>query len=110
MRIDIFDQTVELAANRSMVLHDARDAWIVCTRGQIWITEDPLRSDIVLKAGASHRVRAMGMTFVTSFVDSSVRLQEPLRPTHVPGAAGFAALLNALSRRAVGRWLGTMAP
>ena len=28
MRIDIFDQAVELAANRSIVLHDARQAEI----------------------------------------------------------------------------------
>jgi hypothetical protein len=84
MRIDIFDQVVELATNRSIVLHDAGRAEIVCSRGRIWITEDPLRNDIVLKAGESHVLRADGLAFVTALVPSAVWLREPLR---LPGPA-----------------------
>ncbi|HVL55014.1 MAG TPA: DUF2917 domain-containing protein [Burkholderiaceae bacterium] len=105
MRIDIFDQTIELSANRSIVLHDPRGAQIVCIAGRIWVTEDPLRNDIVLHAGQSHTVSTDGMTFVTSFADSRVRLIEPLRVDRPAPAAGFRALLNALSQRASTRWL-----
>jgi hypothetical protein len=78
MRIDIFDQAVELAANRSIVLHDAKRAEIVCTRGRIWITEDPLRNDIVLDPGEAHVVTADGLAFVTAMTASTVWLREPM--------------------------------
>ncbi len=87
MRIDLSDQTIELAADRSIVLHGARNAQIVCIRGRIWITEDPLRNDVVLGTGQSHLVRGTGKTLVTSFVDSRVRLQEPPRSARSAGSA-----------------------
>jgi len=77
MRIDVFDQTIELAINRSIVLHDARNAEIVCTRGRIWITEDPLRNDVALEEGSSHVVRVDGLAFITALSPSSVWLREP---------------------------------
>ena len=101
MKIEIFDQAVELAANRSIVLHDARQAEIVCLRGRIWITEDPLRNDILLDAGASHVLEVDGLAFVTGMTDSSVWLREPLHapPTRRP-APWFAAATSAAVRLA----------
>jgi len=103
MRIDIFDQAVELAANRTIVLHDARQAEIVCARGRIWITEDPLRNDILIDAGESHVVSVDGLAFVTGVTASTVWLREPL---HAPsrrrmGAVGLlAAAASAAARMA----------
>ena len=88
MRIDIFDQAVELGANRSIVLHDAMHAEVVCTRGRIWITEDPLRNDVMIDAGKSHVVRAAGLAFVTGVTASTVWLREPL---HAPAVQRRAA-------------------
>lgn len=111
MRIDIFDQTVELAANRSIVLHDAKHAEVVCTRGRLWITEDPLRNDIILEAGKSHVIRVDGLAFVTGITSSTVWLREPL---HAPSPAGsrrharLPALASAI-RGLVGRLRGQRA-
>jgi hypothetical protein len=101
------DQRLELEAHRTIVLQDVRDAEIVCTSGQIWITEGPLRSDIVLEAGAAHVVRADGKTYVTAFDDSTVRVRRSLPARVPPRAAHFASLLDAISRRATGRRLAT---
>ena len=101
MRIDIFDQAVELAANRTVVLHDARHAEIVCTRGRIWITVDPLRNDVVIDAGKSHTLEADGLVFVTGMTASTVWLREPL---HVPASpqARPAMVLAAAAERVDG--------
>ena len=106
MRIDIFDQAVELAANRSIVLHDARHAEIVCLGGRIWITEDPLRNDILLEAGKSHVLEVNGLAFITGLAASIVWLREPL---HVPArrrpgpARMFVAAAARLAARLSGR-------
>jgi hypothetical protein len=97
MRIDIFDQAVELAANRSIVLHDAKQAEIVCTRGRIWITEDPLRNDIVLDPGESHVVTADGLAFVTAVTASTVWLREPM---HAPAGRRWRQDLGPMARAA----------
>jgi hypothetical protein len=96
--------TLDLPADRTIVLHDARDARIDCLRGRIWITEDPLRSDVLLDTGESHVVRAQGRTFVTAFGDSSFRVRRGQPVAQPPRAATFTAMLDALSRRAVSRW------
>jgi Protein of unknown function (DUF2917) len=116
MRIDIFDQAVELGANRTIVLHEARRAEIVCTRGRIWITEDPLRNDIVLEAGKSHMLDADGLAFVTGMTASTVWLREPLhvaaRPQARPAGvlAAAAAALARLAARLRGRTTAAGAP
>lgn len=101
MRIDIFDQAVELAANRSIVLHDARRAEIVCTRGRAWITEDPLRNDVVIEAGEAHVVAVDGLAFVTAMTASTVWLREPMTTPagHLTQRSGrFAAAATAIAR------------
>ena len=113
MRIDIFDQTVELATNRSIVLHDARAAEIVCTRGRLWITEDPLRNDLVLEAGQSHVIQVDGMAFVTAIYPSAVWLREPAR-IHVPQPSpallsGPSGVARRLLRRIFGSGVGNQA-
>ena len=101
MRIDIFDQAVELDVNRSIVLHDARHAEIVCARGRIWITEDPLRNDIVIAAGESHVVAVDGLAFVTGMTASTVWLREPMHasaPRRTQPRALLAAAASAVAR------------
>jgi hypothetical protein len=103
MRIDIFDQAVELDVNRSIVLHDARHAEIVCARGRIWITEDPLRNDIVIAAGESHVVAVDGLAFVTGMTASTVWLREPLHapaPRRTQPTGLLAAAASAVARMA----------
>ena len=106
MRIDIFDQTVELAVNRSIVLHEARNAEVVCTNGRIWITEDPLRNDIILKAGQSHVVQVGGMTFVTAIQPSTVWLRDPARTEMLPRSPAPFYSLTEAARRLLSRWRG----
>jgi len=111
MRIDIFDQAVELAANRSIVLHDARHAEVACLRGRIWITEDPLRNDVLLEAGESHVLDVDGLAFVTGLTDSSVWLREPLHAParRRPGPAMWLAAAAAGAARLAGRLRGRAA-
>lgn len=104
MRIDIFDQTVELATNRTIVLHHARDAEIVCTRGLIWITEDPLRNDILLAAGKSHRIPVDAMVFVTAVSPSAVWLREPVRLAARPARSGARNGVAMAFRRLIALW------
>ena len=106
MRIDIFDQAVELAANRSIVLHDAKAAEVVCTRGRVWITEDPLRNDVMLEAGESHVISVGGLAFVTGVTASTVWLREPLQSTAVRTVrgAGLAATIASAGARLLARW------
>jgi hypothetical protein len=119
MRIDIFDQALDLASNRSIVLHDARHAEIACLRGRIWITEDPLRNDIVLDAGESHVLQVDGLAFVTGVTASTVWLREPLRApaSRLSQRLGLTAVAAAAARvagrvgaRLRGRKTGDVAP
>jgi hypothetical protein len=102
MRIDVFDQTIELATNRSIVLHHARNAEIVCTRGRIWITEDPLGNDIALEAGKSHVVRVNGLAFVTAVSPSAVWLRDPAKDSW-GRPRGYLRALAAAARRLLDR-------
>jgi hypothetical protein len=97
--------SLDLPADRTIVLRDVRDARVDCLRGRLWITEVPLRSDIVLDTGESHVVRADGRTLVTAFGDSRFRVRGEKRVVQRPRGAPFAAMLDALSRRAASRWL-----
>jgi hypothetical protein len=96
---------LNLPADRTIVLHDVRDARVDCLRGRLWITEDPLRSDILLDSGESHVVRADGRTFVTAFGDSRFQVRGGKRVVKRPRGTPFSAMLDALSRRASSRWL-----
>ena len=107
MRIDVFDQTIELGTNRSIVLHHARDAEIVCVNGVVWITEDPLRNDIALRAGQSHVVRVDGMAFVTAVSASAVWLREPVRESARRRGQGLLPSLAAAVRDRLARWRRT---
>ena len=105
MRIDVFDQVIDLASNRSIVLHHARNAEIVCTRGRIWITEDPLRNDMAIDAGDSHVIRVDGLAFVTAISPSAVWLREPVSMDPWPRTSGFLTSLAAAARSLVGKCL-----
>ena len=106
MRIDVFDQTIELATNRSIVLHHARDAEIVCTRGRVWITEDPLGNDIALEAGRSHVVRVDGLAFVTAVSPSAVWLRDPAKDSW-GRPRGYLRALAAAARLLLARLTGS---
>jgi hypothetical protein len=104
----VFDQTIELATNRSIVLHHARNAEIVCTRGRIWITEDPLGNDIALEAGRSHVVRVDGLAFVTAVSPSAVWLRDPAKDSR-GWPRGYLRSLAAAARRLLDRSAGAAA-
>lgn len=107
MRVDIFDQTIELGKNRSIVLHEARNAEIVCIRGHIWITEDPLRNDIGLAEGKSHVIGVDGLAFVTALTPSAVWLREPAATVTALRNGGWLPALTAAVRGLVARLRGS---
>jgi hypothetical protein len=104
MRIDVCDQTIDLATNRSIVLHNARNAKIVCTRGRIWITEGPLRNDVAIDAGGSYVVRVDGLAFITAISPSAVWLREPAKPSSGRHPRGFLPKLTRTARVLFARW------
>ena len=66
----------DLTAGSILRLCDGRGRAIVVFEGQVWITLEDDRRDIVLAAGESFRVDRPGLTLVQAFRDSKVILVE----------------------------------
>lgn len=68
-------RSVSLEKNRSLLLTDAKGAWVRCRDGGLWITQDQDVRDIVLAPGETFTFDRDGTAIVSALVGSSVELQ-----------------------------------
>jgi Protein of unknown function (DUF2917) len=61
MRIELNAATLQLARGQVLRLADAAGRTLCSTGGAVWVTEDELRNDVVLEAGACHRLRGSAL-------------------------------------------------
>jgi hypothetical protein len=53
---------------------DALGSTICCNEGSVWITEENLPKDVVLKAGGCYQLRRKGLALVHAFGDATLAL------------------------------------
>ena len=83
MKAALAGNRLELRKNQMLRMDDARDATIVCVKGELWITQDEDQRDLVVPAGGSFTLDRDGMAVISALEASSVWLQEP----HCAGSA-----------------------
>lgn len=92
-------QRVHLERREMVVIDDARGQIIACESGELWITQDGDRRDIILTAGASWRIERRGPLVLSALEPSVASLRHPAGgPVGMPRRDGAASLL-ALIRR-----------
>lgn len=89
-----------LGAHELMILDDAREHVIACDSGELWITQEGDRRDVILPAGRSWRIDRAGPVVLSAFVPSRAILTQarPARAAAVPRREGAAALLGLIRR------------
>lgn len=65
----------ELARRELVVLSDARDHELICTAGELWITQDGDGNDIVLGPGKSCRVEGKAPVVVSALQASTLSVR-----------------------------------
>lgn len=78
MRLSLNHEWIHIDRNRTVALADAFDVEVVCLSGCLWLTEDRLLEDHVLKAGESRTIRSRGRVLVTALEASAMRALEPV--------------------------------
>lgn len=68
---------VELERGGLLPVHDGAGATVVCLLGELWITEEEVGRDVVLRAGDSLRLARNGRTVVQALSASRVALEAP---------------------------------
>ena len=74
MRIELEPGALRLARGQTLRVLDALGSTIRCDAGSVWITEENMRKDVVLEAGASYRLSRKGLALVHAFGDATVAL------------------------------------
>lgn len=64
MKLDLFDALVGIDVKRTVVLRGAFEVGVACVRGCLWVTEDRLRGDHLLRPGESRCIRCNGRALV----------------------------------------------
>lgn len=93
-------QRIPIGLRELLVIDDARDQLLTCESGELWITQDGDRRDVILPAGQSWRIDRSGPLVLSAFKPAVATLAHPQagRAASVPRRNGGAALL-ALIRR-----------
>jgi hypothetical protein len=68
---------ISLDPSRGISLTDAAGAEVEVLTGQVWLTMDGDRRDIVLPSGGVHTIERDGLTLVNAIEPSLVRVQPP---------------------------------
>ena len=82
------------------VIDDACGQTIACESGELWITQDGDRRDVILPAGQSWRIDRAGPLVLSAFKPSVATLAQPQpdRAACLPRREGAAALLARILR------------
>lgn len=91
---------IQIGLRELLVIDDARDQLLTCESGELWITQDGDRRDVILPAGQSWRIDRAGPLVLSAFKPAVATLAHPQpgRSASVPHRDGATALL-ALIRR-----------
>jgi hypothetical protein len=93
-------QRIEIGLRELLVIDDARDQLLTCESGELWLTQDGDRRDVILPAGQSWRVDRSGPLVLSAFKPAVATLAHPHagRAACVPRREGAAALLTLFRR------------
>jgi hypothetical protein len=93
-------QRIELALRELVIIDDARDQLILCESGELWITQDGDRRDIILLAGKSWRIDTAGPLVVSALQPTVATLThaQPGRTASVPRRQGAESLFALIHR------------
>lgn len=83
-----------------LLIENAHDQLLSCESGELWITQEGDRRDVILPAGQSWRIDRHGPLVLSAFKPSVATLvhPEPGRTAGVPRREGAAALLARIRR------------
>jgi hypothetical protein len=93
-------QRIQIGLRELLVIDDARDQLLTCQSGELWLTQDGDRRDVILPAGQSWRIDRSGPLVLSAFKPAVATLANPQAglAASVPRSDGAASLL-ALIRR-----------
>jgi hypothetical protein len=93
-------QRLELGLRELVIIDNASGQMILCESGELWITQDGDRRDIIVPAGKSWRIDRAGPLVVSALQPAVATLThtQPGRTASVPRGQGAESLL-ALMRR-----------
>jgi hypothetical protein len=74
MKLELEPGALRLVRGQTLKVMDALGSTICCNEGAVWITEENVPEDVVLKAGHCYRLSRKGLALVHAFGDASVAL------------------------------------
>lgn len=83
---------IQIGLRELLVIDDARDQLLTCESGELWITQDGDRRDVILPAGLSWRVDRAGPLVLSAFKPAVATLDRVKR-WRFPALACFPAHL-----------------
>lgn len=81
---------IQIGLRELLVIDDARDQLLTCESGELWVTQDGDRRDVILPAGQSWRVDRPGPLVLSAFKPAVATLDKVNR-WRFPALASFPA-------------------
>lgn len=81
---------IQIGLRELLVIDDARDQLLTCESGELWITQDGDRRDLILPAGQSWRIDRSGPLVLSAFKPAVATLDMAKR-WRFPPLASFPA-------------------
>lgn len=105
-------QRIEIGLHELLIIDDVRDQVLRCESGELWITQDGDRRDVILPAGQSWRVDRNGPLVLSAFKPAVATLVQPqagkcASPPRRDGAAALFALIRRWRFPALARFPAT---
>lgn len=72
MRIELEANTLRLGRGQTLKLRDGTGGTVCCRSGTLWITEENQPRDVLLEAGACHRLSRQGVALVQALGEAFV--------------------------------------
>lgn len=93
-------QRIEIGLRELLVIDDARGQLLTCESGELWITQEDDRRDVILQPGRSWRIDRRGPLVLSAFkpVTASLAHTEAGKPATIPRRDGAATLLGRIRR------------
>ncbi len=105
MNLELNQDGLYLKPKQLLKVRAARGHTIVCHSGEVWVTQEGDRRDIILGAGESFALDRKGQALVQAFGQSAISIASP---AHMAGSEATAAIPGsalagaAFQRHAVG--------
>jgi hypothetical protein len=72
MRIELDADKLRLSHGQTLRLREGAGGTICCRAGTVWVTEEHQPRDVLLEAGACHRLAQRGVALVQALGDATV--------------------------------------